>query len=84
MKSSLSRALSKRREAANRRIISAKEQLQNKESVSKGRREIVIEPSCSEVCAISNLHSKSDTDCVEIRNDSRIRFLRHPGEMKIA
>ncbi|XP_078349362.1 uncharacterized protein LOC144634318 isoform X2 [Oculina patagonica] len=48
MKSSLSRALSKRREAANRRIISAKEQLQNKESVSKGRREIVIEPSCSE------------------------------------
>ena len=53
MKSSLSRALDKRRDAANRRIISAKEQLQSKESISKGRREIVIEPSCPEVCPFS-------------------------------
>lgn len=70
MKSSLSRSLNKRRDAANRRVISTKEQLQNNESVSKGRREIVIEPSCSEVCPISNPLSRSDIDCVDIKDYS--------------
>ena len=41
---------------ANQRIISAQQQLQSKESISKGPREIIIEPSCSEVCAFFRNH----------------------------
>ena len=51
MKSALSKQLNRRRDLAARRI-SITDPHEKKESVSKGRKEIVIEPSCSEVHVI--------------------------------
>ena len=48
MKSALSRQLSRRRDLASQKRP-LQEQQSNKETISKGRKEIVIEPSCSEV-----------------------------------
>lgn len=47
MKSALSRQLSRRRDLASQKRP-LQEQQSNKETISKGRKEIVIEPSCSE------------------------------------